>query len=308
MAFALSQIVVAAAGGAILLLLPTWRERGLAAAAGLAGAVLPFVAYALATVLAGGAEWSRLLLFSQMFGTIGYGNVAMDAFGNHVGVVAFFAAATAVGALLLVRRRDDPTWCTQGLALLLCGGWSLLTLPYYMGRSMPSQLLFGYAVQVGGSMVLALLALGAVVGSLGGAPTPTASLDRVQAGAGVQPWAYDLDAVEAALADPANTDVRALGEQGRLGQVLSSPSLVELTTGVPSVLVTNHPGYLAIALDMLRLQCEAARQRDETAVIMPTWVAAGLVSVEECGGAFEVADTYREVAPGLALVPVMGND
>jgi hypothetical protein len=329
--------VVAAAGGAILLLLPTWRERGLAAAAGLVGAVLPFVAYALATALAGGAEWSRLLLFSQMFGTIGYGNVAMDAFGNHVGIVAFFAAATAVGALLVVRRRDDPAWRTRGLALLLCGGWSLLTLPYYMGRSMPSQLLFGYAVQVGlvsaalvpvvlhvatglrsrtvrptpavgGSLVLALLALGTVVGSLGGAPTPTASLDRVQAGAGVQPWAYDLGAVEAALADPANTDVRELDEQGRLGQVLSSPSLVELTTGVPSVLVTNHPGYLAIALDMLRLQCEAALRRDEAAVIMPTWVAVGLASVEECGGAFEVADTYREVAPGLALVPVVGND
>ena len=68
-------------------------SAGVAAAAGFLGAVLPFVAYALATALVGGAEWARLLLFSQMFGTIGYGNVAMDAFGNHVGVVAFFAAS-----------------------------------------------------------------------------------------------------------------------------------------------------------------------------------------------------------------------
>lgn len=328
--------VVVAVGGGILLALTGWRSRVVAAAVGGLAVVLPFVVYATVTALTGEtADWSKFLLFSQMFGTIGYGNVAMPAFGTHVGVVAFFAAATVAGILVQVRRRDSDTWRTQGLALTLCGGWSVLTLPYYMGRSLPPQLLFGYALQVGlvcaallplflhavrrlgrgevrvtvaaaTSVTLTLLALGAVAGSLLAAPTPAASLERLSAADVVGPSNLPQDtlAIEAALRDPAGADLRRLDAQGRLGQVVGSASVVELMTGVPSVLVTNQSPYLSIAVGMLRLQCQEMADRTVTAVIMASWVADNLTAVEDCHRAFVVESPYRPVAEGFVLVEV----
>ncbi|WP_244930226.1 hypothetical protein [Nocardioides sp. W7] len=328
--------VVVAVGVGIVLALTGWRDRVVAAVVGGVAVALPFLVYATVTALIGeSADWSKFLLFSQMFGTIGYGNVAMPAFGTHVGVVAFFAAATVVGILLQVRRRDSDTWRIQGLALTLCGGWSLLTLPYYMGRSLPTQLLFGYAVQVGlvsaalvplflhvvkrmasgdvrvtaagaTSVALTLLALGSVAGSLWSAPTPAASFDRLEAAEVVGPsnLPQDTPAVQAALQDPANGDLRRLDAQGLLGQVVGSPSVVELTTGVPNVTVTNQPTYLAIAVGMLRLQCQVMADQTVTAVIMADWVAANLNAVEDCCSVFVVESAYRPVAPGFVVVEV----
>jgi len=329
--------VVVAVGGGILLALTGWRDRVLAAVVGGFAVVLPFLVYVTVTALVGeSADWSRFLLFPQMFGTIGYGNIAMPAFGTHVGVVAFFAAATVVGLLLLVRRRDSDTWRTQGFALAVCGGWSMLTLPYYMGRSLPSQLLFGYAVQVGlvcaalvplvlhavtgmrsgkvrvtvagsTSVTLALLALSGVAGSLWGAPTPVASLERIAAERS-GPWHADTLAVEGALGDPARGELRRLDEQGLLGQALASSSLLELSTGVPSVNVTNHPEYFRIAVGMLRLQCLEMAEETVTAVIMPSRAAGNLSVVPECRRAFVVESSYRHVARGLVLVEVRRPD
>lgn len=328
-------VVVAVAVG-IVLALAERRERVVAVVVGGVAVVLPFLLYAALTALTGtSADWSTFLLFPRMFGTIGYGNIAMPAFGTHVGIVAFFAAATVVGMLLQLRRRDSDTWRIQGLALTLCGGWSVLTLPYYVGRSLPTQLLFGYAVQVGlvcaalvplllyavrrmwsgevrvavaaaTSVALTVLAMGAVVGALGSAPTPAASLERVDAVDTVGPSNLPQDtlAVQAALQDPASADLRRLDEQGLLGQVVGSSSVVELSTGVPSVLVTNQPTYLAISVGMLRRQCQEMADQTVSAVIMAEWVAANLNAVEDCRGAFVVGSTYRPVAEGFVLVEV----
>ena len=331
--------VVAAVGGGILLALTGARERVAAATVGGCSVVLPFLLYTTVTGLTGeAAHWSAFLLFPRMFGTTGYGNIPMPAFGTHVGVVAFFSAATVIGIILLLRRKDSDSWRTQGLALTICGGWSLLTLTYYVGRSLPPQLLFGSAIQVGmvsaallplglravrrlrsgqisvtaagaASMTLTALALGAIAGSLLSAPTPAASLRRIDVPDAAAPWnlSHDTPAVEAAMQGPAAGELRRLMAQGRLGQVVGSSSLVELITGVPSVSVANNPQNLTVTRGMLRLQCEEIADRALGAVIMPTWVAANLNAVAACRHAVEVED-HQQVAEGLVLVRALRRD
>lgn len=130
-------VVLIAIGVSVLVAAPGARVRALGAASG--GSAAPFLLWGTGTWLAEvPADWSRYLMFPSLFGPEGYMSVPMAAAGWHVAAVILFVAAFASGIALLRQTGGRPhsERARHGLLLTLVGGWSLLTLPYFMGRSL----------------------------------------------------------------------------------------------------------------------------------------------------------------------------
>ena len=321
--------VVAAAGAGVLVVTTSWSGRLRATLFGAAGAAVPVALYTLVTWAMGEtAHWSSVLLFPKVFAVVGFGNVAMPAFGTHAAIVAFFVSATVIGFVLV--RRPDPRLRLQGFALFVTGCWSMLTLPYYTARSIAPQLLLGYAVQVGlvavlllpllvravaaaraerrsiavtASMGLTALALGAIVATLFSAPTPATSWDRVQSNT-ADPWQADTDLVTAQLAEPSNRRLDRLADQRALGQVMPVSSLQELRTGVVGVTIVNSPWQFEYLRSLLRLQCQELARTPVRAIIWPTQSAGRLKSVDACRANLQTRVTYPAFGPNFVIVDV----
>ena len=114
------------------------------------GFIAPTLMYSIFLKLNGTSlDASAFLFYAQIFGIDGFFLVPMEGFGLHVLTVSLFVSATVIGLIILLNSRQSPLSIgyMQGLALFLAGSWSLLTLPYFSGRSLVPTLFGGYAVQ-----------------------------------------------------------------------------------------------------------------------------------------------------------------
>ena len=257
----------------------------------LGGAASVFVLYTLGLAVVGArVDWLSWLSFQRAFATEGYFQIAMPGFGLHVAVVALFVSASVIG-FLLIRGSSSVTSTfsrQQGLALALTGGWSLLTLAYFSGRSLVPTLIGGFAFQIGlvTAALLPLIRATLVGSSLGLSRTPTRSGiavassllvlstcgglvmysltptqwvkndEKISTGNGGES-VLNTESVLALVNDPNNTDMFLAAGRHELDQLLQAANVVELTTGIPSALKTNSPGNFASFRFAVEQQCAA---------------------------------------------------
>ncbi len=321
----------------------TFGGRIIAASVAAGSALLPFVLYALIGIAFNRpVDWSLWLAYPRIFGLEGYYNVAMEAFGLHIAVVALFVSATAVGVCMLVSGgpRVSTLAYRQGLLLLLTGGWALLTLPYFAGRSLTPTVIGGYAFGVGLVIASFLPLVRASYRALkaGTAQSPTGAAVSVALGAVMlacvggfflrvqSPWAYlepiarnpsgewpplasQLSDLDRMLADPANAEVARLNAEGRIDQVLPLANLTGLGSTLPSAMVVSHASYFDLSPEFVRMQCEQQRESGRDFLLLSRASAAAFATVEECREAFDLdaATTISSEGDGLVLLSLRGG-
>lgn len=311
----------------------------------LLGATVPPVLYSLFGQLSGRPiDWSTWLVFQEVFGAAGLLNVAMPAFGLHVGLVALFAATSATGFVLVLRApRGAASFAyQQGIVLALVGGWSLLCLPYLAGRSLPATFVGGYAfnaalvsaallplvvrgwrsVRAGlgrpsaaAGLALPLLAIGGMLACLPSLPSPSAHFEKLQNARGPAGRYAPLAAQQRRLADAVpvdrGPDLTVVLAAGHVVQALQYANLVELTSGLQSVAVASSPEYAEAARWFSARQCERTFPGGTQYLLLRTTTAKVLQADPVCSGYAEWSQMHLYAAPGqtsdlmtFALVPI----
>jgi len=302
---------------------PTMRAKAASTTMLLLGAGLPFVAYTIIGRLAGHpVNWSNWLLFQNYFGSEGVGLVAMDPFGLHVAFVTLFISASVIGFALILKYRDSGSrfGYRQGLLLALVGGWSLLSLPYFAGRSLAPTLVSGYSFMVGmvvaaflpllrttvrrlktsagpGSLVLIIpLSLGAL--AIAGAAS-TFMLARLPSEnfaitTSAPPGRFEVLMQQTAVVDgilktPAGSDLKRLVDAGQVQQALNMSSLTGLSTGMPSGSVATNPAYFDMSWLFTKAQCSAPWGDGIDYLFVATTTATALEKDPSCAAHFDFA-------------------
>lgn len=287
------------------------------------GAVAPFAVYSLAgQVFSRPVDWSYWVLFPRVFGVEGFSFTPMDPFGLHIAFVSLFISASVIGFILMVRYRDQGSRFAyqQGLYLAFVGGWSLLSLAYFSGRSYTPVLVTGYAFMAGmvvaaflpllrltfrrlrtsGESVqldlavsfgLGVLAIAAAASTFMLAPRPTESFATI---ASVPPGRFEplmqqTANLEGVLSSPAGAELRRLVDEGRVEQALPMSSLTGLVTGIRSDSVATNPVYYDISPVFSQIQC-ARSWADGTDYLLVAREAANSFAQEPlCDSHFDFA-------------------
>ncbi len=289
-----------------------------------AGSTAVAVGYAVWAAVAGAPiSVEFVMVFQRIFGAAGYFNVAMPAFGLHVVVASLFVSASAIGAILL-RRAAVGTWLgRQGLVLTLVGGWSLLCLGYYAGRSYTATLVGGHALQIGlvTACLVPLVAAGTRrVRAVGIARAPMLASSIVLAVVAVAWCASNLGRIypapvylgveyEAAVDGVANFEdqvarLRVMSPATETTQSLEMPALTALASDVGTQTVVNNPGYLGLSRDLAGLQCQQWSEHTTTQVIVMTEVVRGLARSAQCRTHLDLAAAQPIAGTDWVAVPV----
>jgi hypothetical protein len=302
---------------------PTVRAKAISVTAVLFGAGLPFVSYAGAGQLLGRpVRWSEWLVFQKTFGVEGVGSVAMEPFGIHIAFVTLFISASVVGFALMTKYRDSGSrfGYRQGLLLALVGGWSLLSLPYFAGRSYTPTLLSGYSF-IAGMVVAAFLPLlrmtlrrlrmGVAHGSLevavslslgtlaiaGAASTFTLARlpsEYYAATTSVPPGRFEIlmqqtAAVNGILNGPSGGDLRRLVDEGRVQQALNMSSLMSFSARIPPGSITTNPVYFDMSRVFTRAQCSLPWAEGIDYLLVENTTAIALEKEPSCVSHFDFA-------------------
>ncbi len=310
-------------------------RQGIAAAvlAATAAATVP-VGYAAVAWLNGTpVDWSSWLFFARVFGLAGFMNMPLPSYGLHVAVVALAMGVAATGFVLLrgSKRRLSPFRHRQGTILLLLGLWSLGTLPYLAGRSVPAVFVQGYAV-LAATMVAAALPLTVIgwrrlgPGQVRPADVSVALLPFLAASVCVAGLFYAVDSATRAPVSPGepwNRYERMAGQYdqllaaspldaegptlgvvvagGAVVQALETSSLTALTYRIPSVAVSSSAGYLYMSRSIDRLQCARPLPADAKYLLLVQTSAESLAEVPECAGYADWSRTRLYRAPASSL-------
>jgi hypothetical protein len=291
-----------------------WNSLFSVAAAFVLGSVIPFLIYSLVFLAFGRhVDWTSLLFFQRIFGSEGFMQVAMSAFGLHIAVASLYASVCSIGLLLLVlaRQRPESRIRLHGLLLFLVGSYSLLSLVYFAGRSLVPTLLGGTSVQAALVLVSTLPLLNIGIRSLG----QQGAKSKVTAQIGV---AFGFTAVAAGLSllmlaqVPSNAIVwTAAGTSGDaqdlnseilsalksqsvstegLSQALTSPSLTQIETGILSASLFNSPAYFGLARAFTSTQCESRLPEGTDKLLISKEWGEYLLRDVSCLKAFDLAN------------------
>lgn len=311
-------IVVVLAGGSL-------RSRAISVSAVAAGAFAVFLGYgAIGAITHHVVNWSNWLAFPRVFGVEGFMAVPIEPFGLHIAVVALFVSTSVLGFVLIVRSRPGGSSFAfrQGILLALCGGWGLLSLPYFVGRSLVPTLLGGYTYTVG-LVVAALLPLvhhsyrairsgltrGSVAAPIGlglsiitiasvaasatfiWAPSAYIEVQQAKASGRSQPLRAVLQSVQSVEDAPGNARLKELLDEGHVVQSLEMPGLVGLTTGLRSVSIVPGPGLYSISKFFVTAFCDAPWPDDAEYLLVGTDVAGQISHNQSCTGDFDFSST-----------------
>lgn len=335
--------VAAAVGLVILLAQTSWRQGLLRLVFLGLGAFGVFLGYSVVGLAMGRpVDWANWVVFARIGGVSGFWNEPMRPFGLHIAVVSLFIAAAVTGVSLLRVRRlgGSLQWRRQGVLLALVGTWSLLSLPYFAGRSYAQNLVAGYAFMIGMTAAAFLplirwnlfvvlrrpsrVGLSAAVGAALGVflilatsafwslvKTPPEYLGMTwRDGQFTLSPEHSLlhsfvadEGVELARSVLRSSDpeIRQIVDSGSVGQMLDGTSLVTLLTSMPSTGVLRKPGFdMPFSPRYAELQC--ARPVEFDHVLMTRAVAELMMVRPSCDARFDFGAGIPVGAEGL-LVP-----
>lgn len=111
---------------------------------------LIFSAYALSQTP---ISLEKLFIMSRLHGT-GYGALPMDVFGLHIVYLGSFLTLAAIAYFSLKSETDENNGASSSYLYAVTAIFSILTWPYFVYRSMNSQLMGGFAIQFGLTVAL----------------------------------------------------------------------------------------------------------------------------------------------------------
>ncbi len=244
--------------------------------------LVPIGYFCTVTVISGRSDPTDYLLYARTFALDGFYQEPMDAFGLHVAATALFVAAASTGAWLLLRRnsRAMSFASREGLALLLCGGWALLTMAYFAGRSLVPTFIGGAALQIGlvaaaflplirctlrrarvdrssggyglwAAVIFSVVLTTIVSALLWQARKPIDSMiDFLDSGSG-----QALD-VNGPVLDVLRRSGVRIDNSGEVLQLLPWAGLTQLETGIPTLMSFNSPEVFTISPAFVSRQCD----------------------------------------------------
>lgn len=302
----------------------------------LASAISCFLGYwIIGQILSRHVNWSYWTVFQRIFGASGFLDVPMAEFGLHIAIVALFVAASALGFILVRNAPAGPRSFSyrQGVILCLTGGWSLLTLPYFAGRSLPSTAVGGYAFSVGlvtasllpliqlsfralkGSRVgqervYAGIAVGmglvVIVGTTSAASLwqePSQYLSKLHVD---KPLTYPALSKEltnlAALVDrPKNATLRRAISSGLVEQALPMASLIGISSRMNSGALMSTADYYDLSRFFTSAQCSSEWRNGTAYLLVLPATAQSFAKDQSCQGHFDFSKTEVFVNGPLKL-------
>ncbi len=283
------------------------------------GAVASGLVLVVLMAMAGRVPSSQsILVFQRIFGAVGFNAWPMPGSGLSLMFVSAFAAAAIAGVTIL---RHGRVMCSSAifdaaLQLALVGVWSLLSLPYYAGRSLTPTLLSGFGMQLGWILAASLPLLGASLREVRdrGARFARWQMSTLISAAimmaivlgmltSIFPSIY-AGAASAGGVAPANLEkqvmtLRALHLGPDVDQLLDMPASTTLLSGVPSHAVVSSPAYLQLSRKLAAMQCERGWPRSIRQVILEASTLRSLRLLSVC--------TTRLVLESAVRLPVAQN-
>ena len=285
-------------------------------------------------------HWPSWLVFQLIFGDQGFNSIPVAAFGIHVAVVALFVAASALGFVLVRTSPPASGRGRQGTALCLVGGWSLLTIPYYAGRSLPPTVIGGYAFSVG--LVIAcllpmlrtglrslrarrpdgrvnrvigvgfgLLAVAAASGAAVLAVPPSMLVGWLQVADRHEfpPVTAQVVSLEGAAATAGNERLAQALAGGHVVQALPMSSLFATSSGIGSVSVASSDAYFSVSRVFTTAQCASPWPPGADLLLVTPQVAAALEDDPDCADyvSFAQGEEFADPAgTAFTLLPRVG--
>lgn len=289
----------------------------------LAGIPAVFVAYWMLLRLFGltvdPAAW---IAFPRIFGMAGFGNMAMTRSGLQTVYVTLFIVVAAFSLRVFRAASSHALPRLAGTALfgLVSATWSVLTLTYFVGRSYTSTLMVGHSFQFGivcASLVSMIYQLRnnevpgtARAARTGAALLTVAAVATTLVGSGILRTPNIPDALHRLRTPSWSTEQQRQAKwieervreitQARVVQMMPSPSLVDLTTSLRSVLILNHPVNFEFSGTFRTDQCKELRRADAEYLVTIAVTARWLRS-EPCTRYVQFADKSIPVS-GTNLV------
>jgi hypothetical protein len=248
----------------------------------LTGQIVFLTANLLLVVLSGGRpQLNHLLLFAQTFRGSDTWPVPMAVGGFHVAAVITFAIGIAIGTSVGRGLFELSSVMSAKLSALLIftSTWGLLTMPYFAGRSFTSVAIAGSGLQFALVVVglvavtlevlknqphqraarsLHLTSIGVTVAIL--FVSATAFLTRIpspQSQAAQLKLGLRYDVIEKLVADV--SEIESVLVDRDTVQIFPLSNIVELKTGIQSVLTSSHPIYMLEYSSFMQFQCEQLR-------------------------------------------------
>jgi hypothetical protein len=270
-------------------------------------------------------SWSYWIVFQQIFGASGFQDVPMAAFGLHIAIVALFVATSVLGFVLVRNASAGPKSFSyrQGVMLCLTGGWSLLTLPYFAGRSLPSTAIGGYAFSVGlvtasllpliqlsfrglrasrsgqdrlYSGIAAAMGLVAIVGTTSGVslwqePSQYLTSLHVKTPLEYSPLSAELRNVSNLVDKPHNAKLREAISSGLVEQALPMASLWGISEHMNSGAIVSSSDYYRLSRFFTGAQCSGVWENGTAYLLVTPATASSFAKDHVCQSHFDFSKT-----------------
>ena len=230
-------------------------------------------------------KYSEIFLFIKLT-LSGYYAIPMDAFGIHIIIVSLFITGSVISSYQLLSNTPDNSRITKrNYLLFILSIWSVMTLPYFVGRSFPSTIIGGFAFHYAliislllptilgifktTKMHLSSLFIHSAFGLLGlsvifslffNINDPRLKVEQFNDFRAESSDFYSLRLQIEYFSEKSNDKTLSdLLRVDSISQILPLSGALESQLGFPSELITNHPWHLEVTPLYTSLQCEYSK-------------------------------------------------
>jgi hypothetical protein len=275
-------------------------------------------------------KYEEIFLFIKLT-LSGYYAIPMDAFGIHLIIVALFITGCIISANQLLRTTfNDSKILKRNYLLFIISIWSIMLLPYFVGRSFPSTIIGGFAFHYALIITLILptifsvfkiarshgssLFINAVFGFLGLAiilsllfniNDPRLKIEQFKEFRAESSDLYSLRLqLEFFLEDSNDKTLSDLVKSNSISQILPLSGALESQIGFPSDLVTNHPWHLEVTPLYTTLQCQYSKESKFKYVLTNPRIIDSLVLNPDCSSVFDFKNvkSLTEIETNLVIL------
>jgi len=276
-------------------------------------------------------DFSKLFVFIQLT-LSGFYAVPMDAMGIHIIIVSLFVTGSVVSANILINSTFTRSLILKrNYLLFIFSFWSIISLPYFIGRSFPSTIIGGFAFQSGiifslliptlfnlnrllkfntihkfKLTIFGFMGLSIILSLLFAINNPKDKITKI--------FDYNSESsdylklksdIRYYLNDSQDKSLIDLFQNKSISQILPLSGALESQLNFPSELITNHPWHLEVTPLYTSLQCEYSMKSNYKYVLTTLPLMNSLFSNKNCLGVFDFkkATMLSEIDTKFVIVP-----
>jgi hypothetical protein len=276
-------------------------------------------------------KFEEIFLFIKLT-LSGFYAVPMDAFGIHLIIVALFITGCVISANQLLRVPIiNSKILKRNYLLLVISLWSVMALPYFVGRSFPATIIGGFGFHYALIITLFLptifgvfritrsqvsyLFVNSIFGLLGLSIILSLSFNinnprfKIEQFKDFKAESSDFLSLrlqlEYLLEDSYDKTFSDLIKSNSISQILPLSAALESQIGFPSELVTNHPWHLEVTPLYTTLQCEYSKESKYRYVLTNPRIVDSLALNPACSNVFDFENVkaLTEIETNLVIIP-----